>query len=117
MMSWPLRYHFNEPSLWYWARRPFAVWSLLESVVSTETGMFMKTTSIARSTLTALALVSLTAIAACSSPSQIHTRDGRAIPTADKPEVDKDSGFVKYERDGREVQINQSDVQAIEEIK
>ncbi len=77
----------------------------------------MNNTNIIRPTIAALALTALATMAACSTPSQIHTRDGRAIPTADKPEIDKDSGFVKYEKEGREVMINQSDVQAIEEIK
>ncbi|HLT98641.1 MAG TPA: YgdI/YgdR family lipoprotein [Burkholderiaceae bacterium] len=77
----------------------------------------MNKIDIARPTIAAFALAALATMAACSTPTQIHTRDGRAIPTADKPEVDNDSGFVKYEKDGREVQINQSDVQAIEEIK
>ena len=77
----------------------------------------MKTTNFGRSGIVAIAITTLAAMAACSSPSQIHTRDGRSIPTADRPEVDEDSGFVTYEKDGREVQINQSDVQAIEEIK
>lgn len=77
----------------------------------------MKTTSFGRSGLAAVAIVTLAAVAGCSTPSQIHTRDGRAIPTADKPEVDEDSGFVTYEKDGKEVQMNRSEVQAIEEIK
>lgn len=74
----------------------------------------MKSSKFGRPAVAALALATL---AACSSPSQIHTRDGRSIPTADRPEVDDDKGFVTYERDGREVQINKSDVHSIEEIK
>lgn len=77
----------------------------------------MKLIGFGRSGLTAIALITLAAVAGCSTPSQIHTRDGRAIPTADRPEVDEDTGFVTYEKDGREVQMNKSDVQAIEEIK
>lgn len=77
----------------------------------------MKLTHIGRPGIAAVSIAVLATMAACSTPSQIHTRDGHAIPTADRPEVDEDSGFVKYEKDGREVQINQSDVQAIEEIK
>lgn len=77
----------------------------------------MKLTSIGRHGLVAVSLAALAAVAACSSPSQIHTRDGRAIPTADRPDVDDDKDFITYEKDGREVQINKSDVHAIEEIK
>ena len=77
----------------------------------------MKTTPFGRSGLAAAAIVTLAAIAGCSTPSQIHTRDGQAIPTADRPEVDEDSGFVTYEKDGKEVQMNKSDVKAIEEIR
>ena len=65
----------------------------------------------------AIALAALTTLAACSSPSQINTSDGRSIPTADRPEVNEDDGFVTYEKDGREVQVNQADVHSIEEIK
>lgn len=72
---------------------------------------------IKRPTIAAAAFVALATLAACSTPSQITTRDGRAIPTADKPEVDKDSDFVTYEKDGKEVQINKSEVQSIEEVK
>lgn len=77
----------------------------------------MKNMHSGRLSIAAISLAAFAALAACSSPSQIHTRDGHSIPTADRPEVDEDSGFVKYEKDGREVQINQSDVQSIEEIK
>lgn len=77
----------------------------------------MITTHFRRSGIVAIAIATFATLAACSTPSQIHTRDGRSIPTADRPEIDEDSGFVTYEKDGREVQLNKSDVQAIEEIK
>ncbi len=77
----------------------------------------MKSTHFARPAMMAVAVATLATLAACSNPSQIHTRDGRAIPTADRPEVDEDTGFVNYEKDGKEMQINKSEVREIEEIK
>lgn len=77
----------------------------------------MKSINFGRAASLALSITAFAAIAACSNPSQIHTRDGHTISTADRPEVDEDSDFVTYEKDGREVQLNKSDVQAIEEIK
>ncbi|PWF24910.1 YgdI/YgdR family lipoprotein [Corticimicrobacter populi] len=74
----------------------------------------MKLTYAGRIGTAALALV---ALAACSSPSQITTRDGQTVTTADRPEVNDDKDFITYERDGREVQVNKSDVKSIEEIK
>jgi len=77
----------------------------------------MKLASIGRLGSAAVALAALTALAACSTPSQITTQDGRTIPTADRPEVDEDKDFITYEKDGREVQMNKSDVHSVEEIK
>lgn len=77
----------------------------------------MKFAYLGRFGTAAIALTALMALAACSSPSQINTRDGHVIPTADRPEVDGDEDFVTYERDGREVQINKSDVHSIEEVR
>lgn len=67
--------------------------------------------------MAAVALAAVAALAGCSSPSQINTRDGYSIPTADRPEIDEDKDFVTYEKDGREVQINKSEVHSVEEIK
>jgi len=77
----------------------------------------MKLTILGRQGLVAVSFAALAVLAACSSPSQIHTSDGCAIPTADRPDVDEDKDFITYEKDGREVQMNKSDVHAIEEIK
>lgn len=77
----------------------------------------MKLKYFGRSGITVIALSALFTLVACSSPSQINTRDGRAIPTADRPEVDEDKDFITYEKDGGEVLINKSDVHSIEEIK
>nr|WP_132473630.1 YgdI/YgdR family lipoprotein [Paracandidimonas soli] len=67
--------------------------------------------------MAAVSFAALAALAACSSPSQINTRDGQSVSTADRPEVDKDKDFITYEKDGREVQVNKADVHSIEEIK
>lgn len=77
----------------------------------------MKFTALGRTGMAAVALTALAAMAGCSSPSQINTRDGYSIPTADRPEVDEDKDFITYEKDGREVQINKSDVHSVEQIK
>lgn len=77
----------------------------------------MKLVSIGNLGIATIALAALTALAACSTPSQITTQDGRTIPTADRPDVDEDKDFITYEKDGREVRMNKSDVHAIEEIK
>lgn len=65
----------------------------------------------------AAATLVLAAIAGCSSPSQVTTRDGQTVTTADRPDVDKDKDFITYEKDGKEVQVNKSDVKSIEEVK
>lgn len=77
----------------------------------------MKLTYFGRFGAAALSLAAVAALGACSSPSQINTRDGRSIPTADRPEVDEDKDFITYEKDGRQVQMNKSDVHSIEEVK
>lgn len=63
---------------------------------------------------TALAATGL--VAACSSPHTVTTRDGQTSYTSDAPAVDKDSDFVTYEKNGREVKVNKSEVQRIEEL-
>lgn len=65
----------------------------------------------------AMSFTALVALAACSSPSEVTTRDGQTVTTADKPKIDEEKGFVTYEKDGREVQVNKSDVESIREIK
>ncbi|MGB6103786.1 MAG: YgdI/YgdR family lipoprotein [Pusillimonas sp.] len=56
-------------------------------------------------------------LAGCSTPSEITTRDGQTTVTADKPEIDEDKGFITYEKDGKEVQTNTSEVREIQEVK
>ncbi len=62
-------------------------------------------------------LASGSILAACSTPSTVTTRDGRTDYTADAPETDTDDGFVTYEKGGREVKVNKSEVKQIEEVE
>lgn len=56
-------------------------------------------------------------IAACSTPSEITTRDGQTTMTADKPTINEKDGFVTYEKDGKEVNVNSAEVRSIQEVK
>lgn len=62
------------------------------------------------------AVTSSASLVACSSPTEVTTRDGRAITTPDTPEVE-DDGFVTYEKNGNEVRMHRDDVHTMEEIK
>lgn len=53
---------------------------------------------------------------ACSTPTEVTTRDGRVITTPDTPDVD-DDGFVTYEKNDGEVRMNRDDIHSIEEIR
>lgn len=66
--------------------------------------------------LFAVAVAASTSLMACSTPTEVTTRDGRVITTPDTPDVD-DDGFVTYERNDSEVRINRDEVQSIEEVK
>lgn len=61
-------------------------------------------------------LASGSILTACSSPSTVTTRDGQTDYTADAPDTDTDDGFVIYEKGGREVKVNKSEVKQIEEV-
>ncbi|MGE9551585.1 YgdI/YgdR family lipoprotein [Erwinia amylovora] len=64
----------------------------------------------------AVALVLATLISGCSSDYVMATRDGKMIMTQGKPEIDKDTGLVKYtDNTGHELQINGDDVSSIVE--
>lgn len=65
--------------------------------------------------LLAFVAASSASLVACSTPTEMTTRDGQVITTPDTPDVN-DDGFVTYERDGAEVRMNQDDVHSIEEI-
>lgn len=64
----------------------------------------------------AVALVLATLISGCSSDYVMATRDGKMIMTQGKPEIDIDTGLVKYtDNTGHELQINGDDVSSIVE--
>ncbi|PKH25028.1 YgdI/YgdR family lipoprotein [Enterobacterales bacterium CwR94] len=62
----------------------------------------------------ALALSLALLLSGCSSNYVMSTKDGKMIMTQGKPEIDKDTGLVKYTDDqGHELQINGDDVSQI----
>lgn len=66
--------------------------------------------------LGAAALVLTMVVSGCSSDYVMATREGKMIMTQGKPEVDKETGLVKYiDRSGHEIQINGDDVSSIVE--
>ncbi|KGT86429.1 lipoprotein [Erwinia typographi] len=66
--------------------------------------------------LGAAALVLATLVSGCSSNYVMATRDGKMIMTKGKPEIDKETGLVKYtDRSGHELQINGDEVSSIVE--
>ncbi|AOB31894.1 hypothetical protein AKI39_16045 [Bordetella sp. H567] len=67
--------------------------------------------------LTAMSLAAIAALAGCSSPSVVTTRDGSQIVTPDTPKYDKKSGMYQYEDNGRDMQINKDDVKSIQQVK
>lgn len=62
------------------------------------------------------ALAGCGALAACSTPSQITTRDGKTTYTSDAPNTDTDSGFITYDKHGEEVKVNKNDVKEIKPV-
>jgi len=69
-----------------------------------------------KSLLLVASVSAVTLLAACSSPHEMTTRDGQTIVTSDRPDIDEDKGFITYERDGNETQINRSEVREIREV-
>ncbi|WP_338557917.1 YgdI/YgdR family lipoprotein [Erwinia sp. E_sp_B04_7] len=66
--------------------------------------------------LGAAALMLATLVSGCSSDYVMATKEGKMIMTQGKPEVDKETGLVKYtDRSGHEIQINGDDVSSIVE--
>lgn len=64
----------------------------------------------------AVVLMLATLLGGCSSDYVMATKDGKMIMTEGKPEIDKDTGLVKYtDRNGHELQINGDDVSSIVE--
>ncbi|MDF7657643.1 YgdI/YgdR family lipoprotein [Erwiniaceae bacterium L1_54_6] len=67
--------------------------------------------------LCGLSLLSVFVLSACSSNYQLQTNDGRTIVTSGKPNIDEDTGLIKYEdANGVKQQINRADVKTITEI-
>lgn len=61
-------------------------------------------------------LMLATLLGGCSNDYVMATRDGKMIMTQGKPEIDKDTGLVKYtDKSGHELQINGDDVSSIVE--
>ncbi|WP_455811156.1 YgdI/YgdR family lipoprotein [Pseudomonas graminis] len=55
-------------------------------------------------------------VSGCSSNYVMATKDGKMIMTDGKPQIDKDTGLVKYTDDsGHELQINGDEVSSIVE--
>ncbi|MEQ4529733.1 MAG: YgdI/YgdR family lipoprotein [Mixta sp.] len=53
-------------------------------------------------------------LSGCSSDYVMSTKDGHMIMTDGKPEIDKDTGLVKYtDQAGNEMQINSDEVSSI----
>ena len=64
----------------------------------------------------AVVLMLATLLGGCSSDYVMATRDGKMIMTQGKPEIDKDTGLVRYtDSAGHELQINGDDVSSIVE--
>lgn len=64
----------------------------------------------------ALVLILATQLCGCSSNYVMATRDGKMIMTKGKPEIDKNTGLVKYtDRSGHELEINGDEVSSIVE--
>lgn len=64
-----------------------------------------------------LAIAGFGALAGCSSPSVIQTKDGSQVVTPDTPNYDKKSGMYEYDQNGSKVQINKDDVHSIQQVK
>ena len=62
----------------------------------------------------AAAISIMVLLSGCSSRYVMSTRDGHMIMTDGKPEVDKDTGLVKYtDQAGNEIQINSDEISSI----
>ncbi|AFJ45919.1 YgdI/YgdR family lipoprotein [Shimwellia blattae] len=54
------------------------------------------------------------AVSGCSSDYVMATKDGRMILTAGKPQLDNDTGLIRYhDLQGNELQINRNDISQI----
>ncbi|WP_437612838.1 YgdI/YgdR family lipoprotein [Erwinia sp. V71] len=65
-------------------------------------------------TLSAAAIALALLVSGCSSDYVMATKDGKMIMTDGKPEIDKETGLIKYvDESGHELQINGDDVSTI----
>ncbi|ANF27583.1 MULTISPECIES: YgdI/YgdR family lipoprotein [Pseudomonadaceae] len=63
------------------------------------------------------ALVGMTLLTGCSSPSVITLNDGREIQTLDQPEYDDEAGFYEFEGiDGKPGRVNKDQVRTVQEL-
>lgn len=61
-----------------------------------------------------VALTMMALLSGCSSDYVMSTKDGHMIMTDGKPEIDKETGLVKYtDQAGNEMQINGDEVSSI----
>ncbi|MCX8956891.1 YgdI/YgdR family lipoprotein [Erwinia psidii] len=66
--------------------------------------------------VSAVALTLVTLVSGCSSDYVMATKDGKMIMTQGKPEIDKETGLVKYtDNTGHVLQINGDEVSSIVE--
>jgi hypothetical protein len=70
-----------------------------------------------RRTFTGITLgVALVALAGCSDEHTITTSDGETIITQNRPEIDENTGMIRYrDTDGNDVQIPQANVISVRE--
>ena len=67
---------------------------------------------------TLIAILSLSALAWCSSNQSLQTTDGRTIVTDGKPQVDDETGLVSYKdaQTGKTEQINREQIKNMSEL-
>ncbi|MEN5015797.1 YgdI/YgdR family lipoprotein [Erwinia sp. Eh17-17] len=67
---------------------------------------------------TLIAILSLSALAGCSSNQSLQTTDGRTIVTDGKPQVDDETGLVSYKdaQTGKTEQINREQIKNMSEL-
>jgi len=64
-----------------------------------------------------MAVFTLMALAACSTPYRMMLKDGTVVEMADEPEFDQDTGFYEYKTlDGKNVRVNKDQIIEIKEM-
>lgn len=68
--------------------------------------------------IAALMIISLAALAGCTSNQSIKTTDGRTIVTDGKPQIDEETGLVSYHdaQTGKTEQINRDQISNMSEL-